>query len=119
MANWKTLTGVEDTAEAIEAGYTVDIIMSVDYDDRTVEIPPARFMDTVAAEKHFGDAFKNIADRQEVMAWGYWRRLGRHQDANEHPPDFDVWLETVAQLREVVRIDLDEDVVPKAPAEGG
>ena len=114
MANWKVLTGTEDTAQAIADGYTLDFAWRVVYDDRTVEVPVSRYLDTIAVEKHFRAAYKDISDREEVIGWLIWRRLSRHEDANERPQGtFEEWLETVVKPELVTRIDLDEEPVPK------
>ena len=70
----------------------------VEYDDRVVEAPPRRPIDTVETERKFGKGFTDLFARTEVNLYVTWLSLHRHEDANEHPPDFDKWLPTVARF---------------------
>ena len=121
MADIQRVEG-ETLSQAIQDGYTPIFTWIVEYDDgRQVEVPSSRYLDVVQAERHFKAAYDTIKDREEVMSWLLWKRLSRHQDANEHPPDnFEEWLASVSRPQMIVEIDREEDAVPLASnPEGG
>lgn len=112
MADLKTVEG-DALKQAIKDGYTPIYSWMVEYDDRQVEIPSSRYADVIAAERHFKAAYKDISERDEVISWLFWKRLARHEDANERPVGtYDEWLGTVVQPIAVCQIDLEEDAVP-------
>ena len=119
MANIRAVEG-EERERLLREGYTPTFVWFIEYEDgRLVEVPPARYKDSILAERRFKTAYDQISDREEVISWMMWTRLHRHDDKNEHPVgSYDDWLDQVARPVLECRVDLDQDpetLVPLPP----